>query len=417
MAATTNPPPVMAASPGSAQSQTERDGGTSTQGESYPAPEASATPGAYPDPGPSRTPAAPATLSLGTAVAQIRLPFVGKAEPTATPSPTHTPTPLPTPTPTIDFAAVRASLQAQGQDLGHVKMGFHVSVGGNRQGLGEWMHRLNAAKVPFFLKSVGDAGPLLEAQQLAQQSGVPHVLVFRQSGDEYDTPDYSLPPEEAARQHWRLHTAVFPPELDRDRVWLETINEVDKERSRWLARFALETARLALAEGYRWAAFGWSSGEPELADWQTPEMLSFLRLAAANPERLAIALHEYSFLVEDIGHEYPFKVGRFQQLFQVTDLHGIPRPTVLVTEWGWTYRETPPPDQAMEDIAWAAEMYAPYPELKGAALWYLGPGFANIADRAQQLIGPVTEFALGTYYAIPLPPERAPIDPERFRPR
>jgi hypothetical protein len=277
------------------------------------------------------------------------------------------------------------------------------------------MGRLDAAGVPFFVKSVDDTGPLLEAQQIIRNSDTPHVLVFRRSGNEYDTPNYDLPPEEAARQHWQLHMDGFPQELDPSLIWLETINEVDKERSEWLGRFALETARLAEADGFRWAAFGWSSGEPEVSDWQTPSMAAFLRLASANPDQLAIALHEYSYTASAIADAYPFKVGRFLQLFQVTDQMGLPRPTVLITEWGWEYQNVPTTDQALRDINWAAEMYAPYPEIKGAAIWYLGTGFGDIADQAQKLIQPVTEYSLGTYFAIPLPPEQAALDAEAYR--
>jgi hypothetical protein len=329
--------------------------------------------------------------------------------------PTPTPVP-PTPTPTIDFAAVRAELQAQGQDLGFAKIGFHTGVGGNRTGIGEWMRRLDAAGVPFFLKSVDDTGPLVEAQEILRNSNVPHTLVYRRSGVEYDTPNYDLAAEEAARQHWQLHMDAFPPELDPNLFWLETINEIDKNRAEWWGRFALETARLAEATGFRWAAFGWSSGEPELSDWQSPSMLAFLRLVGENPNRLAIALHEYSFLTDNISDIYPFKVGRFQQLYQLTDQLGIPRPTVLITEWGWEYQNVPSPGKAISDVDWAAALYAPYPEVKGAAIWYLGGGFNNIASGAQRLIAPVTEYSLGTYFAIPLPPDRAPISPENYRP-
>jgi hypothetical protein len=340
----------------------------------------------------------------------------GGAAPTLTPSPSPSNTPPPTPTPTIDFKAVRAQLQAQGQDLGFAKIGFHTAVGGNRIGLGEWMHRLDAAGVPFFLKSADDAGPLFDAQQIVRNSDVPHTLVFRRSGNEYDTPNYDLPPREAARQHWQLHLEVFPVELDPELVWIETINEVDKEKSEWLASFALETARLALADGYRWAAFGWSAGEPEDSDWISPPMLEFLRLAGANPDRLAIALHEYSFLADDIAHEYPFKVGRFQKLYEVVDRYGIPRTTILLSEWGWEYGDAPSIDNAMRDIDWAAAMYAPYPEIKGAAIWYLGGGYEEIAEKVQRLIVPLTNYSLGNYFPVPLPPDRAAVDPEQFRP-
>lgn len=329
---------------------------------------------------------------------------------------TPTDTPLPTPTPTIDFNAVRAELLAQGQDLGFVKIGFHTGIGGNRNGLGDWMKRLDAAGVPFFLKSVDDSGPLVEAQEIIRQSEVPHTLVYRRSGDEFDTPNYDLSPAAAAREHWQIHKEFFPPELDPAIVWIETINEVDKERSEWLAQFAIETANLALADGYRWAAFGWSAGEPEVSDWESPSMLEFLRLVADYPDRLAIALHEYSFKADDIAHEYPFKVGRFQQLLDVVDRHGIPRPTILITEWGWEYQAVPSIDQALHDIDWAAAMYAPYPQIKGAAIWYLGAGFDDIANQTQRLIEPLSHFSLGNYYIIPLPPDQAPVEPETYRP-
>ncbi len=334
----------------------------------------------------------------------------------ATPTAVFTLTPQPTPTPTLDFTAVRQQLQASGQDMAFVKMGFHTSVGGNQAGLTEWMQRLDAAGVPFFLKSVDNAEPLYAAQQLIQASGVPHTLVYRRSGGEYDVPNYDLPPAQAAQIHWQKHKEAFPPELDPNLVWIETMNEVDANRSEWLAQFALETAKLTLADGYRWAAFGWASGEPEPEEWQSPAMLEFLRLAAANPDRLAIALHEYSYTLDDVADWYPYKIGRFQQLFQVADAYGIPRPTVLITEWGWTYQDIPPVEQAMADIAWAAELYALFPQVKGAAIWHLGCCFAEVADQTQKLIAPLTEYNLGTYFAVPLPPAQQAIDAEFLRP-
>jgi len=145
-------------------------------------------------------------------------------------------------------------------------------------------------------------------------------------------------------------------------------------------------------------------------------MLQFLQLAGANPKRLAIALHEYSYLTDDIGDAYPYKVGRFQELFNITDQLNIPRPTVLITEWGWTYEHVPPPEAAMADIAWAARLYAPYPEVKGAAIWYLGGGFAGIADETQPLIYPVMVYSLQNYFPRPLQPNKAPIQPEKYAP-
>ncbi len=329
------------------------------------------------------------------------------------------PEPLPPPlifssTTPVDFEAARAALIGQGLVLATNKIGFHTGIDGNRDGLEDWMTALDAAGVPIFLKSADDAEPLYQAQQLMQQSGVPHVLVFRRTGNQYDVPNYNLPPPAAAQQHWQLHKAAWPPELDPSLVWIETVNEVDKNRAEWLGEFALVTAQLALADGYKWAAFGWSSGEPEMTHWSSPKMLEFLRVAGNYPDRLAIALHEYSYEADDIGRLYPYLVGRFQSLFEVCDRHNIRRPTVLITEWGWEYNHVPDPVTAMTHISWAAWLYAAYPQVKGAAIWYLGGNFSSIADETQLLISPVQDYSLSHYFGRT--PGQGAIDPDLFTP-
>jgi hypothetical protein len=339
-------------------------------------------------------------------------------EPTETP-PESVRVPTVAPVAALDFAAIRSELNSSGQELANVKIGFHVTVmdEATMQSLFDYLTMLDSAGVPFFLKSAGNAEPLLFAQQLMAASGVPHTLVYRSTN--WDVPVYDASPEDSARLHWQRHRDAFPPELDPSVVWIETLNEVDKNRSDWLARFALSTAELSLAEGYRWAAFSWSSGEPEPEDWQSPAMLEFLKLAGNNPERLAIALHEYSFLPDDIGHDYPYKIGRFLELFRIADQYNIPRPTVLITEWGWAYDSIPPRvNRAMRDVAWAAALYAPFPQIKGAAIWTLGSGccFGGISTQVAQLIPPLAEFSLTHYFTVPLGPEQAEVDPNLYQP-
>lgn len=329
--------------------------------------------------------------------------------------------PLPPPVPKygdppLNFDALAAGLESQGQILSFNKIGFHVGSGRYHPDLGNWMQTLDAAGVPFFLKSADDDGRLLEAQALMQSSGVPHTLVFRlttagqNDGNQYDVPPYHLDPVTAASVHWQIHKAKLPAGLDRDKVWIETINEVDKGRSEWLAQFALATAKLTLQDGYRWAAFGWASGEPEPEHWTSPSMLAFLSLAAQHPDQLAIALHEYSYTVDDIGNIYPYFVGRFQFLFQACDDHGIDRPTVLISEWGWEAFSNPAPQPALADIAWAAKLYAAFPQVKGAAIWYLGPGFLGIAEKyTEPLILPLKDYGLANYFeVVPGPGQIAP---------
>ncbi|MCB8976065.1 MAG: hypothetical protein H6657_01410 [Ardenticatenaceae bacterium] len=290
------------------------------------------------------------------------------------------------------------------------KIGFHTGPGGNPTGIGDWMRALDKAQIPFCLKSADHYGPIFEAQEIMKKSGVPHVLIFRLSDNHseytYDTPPYKDPkyvndPEGGAEKHWRKTVAKLPPEFDKKRVWLEVINEVDKNLCDWLGRFAVRIANLAQRDGYKVSLFSWSGGEPEPSGWETPGMLAYLRLCAERPSQAAVAVHEYSFIESNIFDQFPFKIGRFQYLFQVCDKHNIPRPRVHITEWGWTLDSVPTPAKAIEDIRRVGELYARFPEVEGAAIWYLGPGFGGIADKAQRLIKPVTDFTLKHRFTVP----------------
>jgi len=373
--------------------------------------------------------------------------------------------------PPIDFPAIRADLQRQKKDLAFVKIGFHVGPSGNLNGIGCWWEGLteacgyepglNPEGIPVFLKSSDAGGPLFELQELAKRSGVPHTLVFRASvgpGDQdYNVPDYYLSPREAAGKHWALHKSRFPPELDPQYVWFETVNEVARSfefatesdldasplsdspyrskrqkddgsgnwiltNTEWLAEFAIETVKLAQgdpktpSDDYRWAAFGWSAGEPEPEDWEGPRMRAFLQLAADHPDTVAIALHEYSYNKQYIGNGYPYLIGRFQFLFQACDKYDIPRPTVLITEWGWEYQEVPGVEEALDDIRWAAQLYAAYPQVKGAAIWNLGSGatFGNIHNEVNKLLFPMRDYSRANYFEIY--PQSARINPDLFSP-
>lgn len=373
-----------------------------------------------------------------TATAAVFFPMIGEGPaaalatpvpPTLTPTtpPTATPEPSPTvaavtaaqPTPinVVDFATVREELAGQGQQLAYNKIGFHVTFLEDSGELDPYMQRLDAEGVPFFLKSVDNAEPIFKAQELMKASGVPHTLVYRST--RYDVPNYDMDPVTAAETYWEMEKAIWPPELDPELVWFETMNELDRNRAEWLAQFSLRTAQLALRDGYRWAAFGWASGEPEPGDWESPAMLELLRLIGEHPDQLAIALHEYSYVAADIGHEYPYKIGRFLDLFAVADKHGIPRPTVLITEWGWTYNNIPAEPDAMEDIAWAARLYGAYPQVLGAAIWNLGKlddTLFPLNAQVQGLVDNMLALSLDSYFTAPLPPDQASLDADQFPP-
>ncbi|MFN2179364.1 MAG: hypothetical protein ACK2UV_07755, partial [Candidatus Promineifilaceae bacterium] len=245
------PPEPSAAPPGPTEAVTEAIEEVTPAGTVDPAAYPAATAEIPQTPSPASYPQAydipaGAATAAGTTSADadisVFLPIMGGSSITPTTEPTQTPEPEPT----VDFAAVQADLEAQGQEIGFIKTGFHVTLPEDRKVLDDWMTRLDAAGVPFFLKSVDNAEPLFKAQELMRKSGVAHVLVYRSTGS---VPHYELPPEQAAQHHWTIHRDLFPPELDPNLVWIETLNEPDRTQSEWLAQFALETAKLAMADG------------------------------------------------------------------------------------------------------------------------------------------------------------------------
>lgn len=339
--------------------------------------------------------------------------------------------------------------------MAYMKFGFITSPGGNATGHGQFLSRLRAAGIPISHKG-NDAMPM-DGQQLA---GPQDTIIYRRStvptgaspppSGNPDVPNYRTDPDTAAAEHWAWHRQHLPPELDRDVVWIEVINEpaqhfdydsmeelqqdnlplayrqivtlpdgrVRLRNAEWLAVFAEGIADLAVAEGYKVALFGFSMGEPEIDYWTGPYMLSFLYRCAQNPDRLAVALHEYSGDVADIwrgtdaGGIY-WLVGRFEHLVAACDSAGIGRPTILITEFGWTHEQVPAPDAAMLDLEAAGALYAQYACVRAATIWYLGQGFGGIANLTQRLIAPLGDKMLVTRYPDPpggTPPPPSPAD-------
>lgn len=295
------------------------------------------------------------------------------------------------------------------------KIGFHTSIGGNPQGIGEHLRALDQANIPFFIKAADSMTGLFDAQQIIAERGnndLGHTLVFRRSvpgvlgsppSGNPDVPDYAKTPEAAAAEHWQWHRLNLPPELDKKLVWIETINELRKEVewADWIGKFAFFTGQMALADGYKFSAFGYSTGTPDVGAWETDGMLQYLELCQQHPDQLSVALHEYSLKVEDIWFLRGDHIGRFQKLFDACDKHHIKRPKVLMTEWGWTHERVPEPQTALRHIREVGELYGRFPEILGAGIWYLGPDFGGIANLAQRLIQPVTQFTLSHRFELP----------------
>jgi len=299
--------------------------------------------------------------------------------------------------------------------MAYNKIFFHLGPGGNAQGLGQMIDTLDARGIPVCVKSADHAGPVYE---LAQHTGVQHVPVFRLSsagqndGYNYDIPPYHLSPADAAREHWARHRAKMPPELFGRDVWVEAMNEPNKDMSDWLGHFAAEIAPLILDDGFRFSAFGFSGGEPEPEHWRTTGMRRYLLLAQNDP-RLSVSLHEYSCIQPGaplhLMYGYPSLVGRFWGLFAACDEANIGRPRVIITEFGWGAWSAPLHDQVisgpglpsmtgMQQVEWAASEYAKSDHVLGVATWYLGGGYSGIADKVQPYIAPVTSMTANTVF-------------------
>ena len=293
-------------------------------------------------------------------------------------------------------------------------IGLLTGPGGNPTGIDEYVDRCRAADVPVIIgANDGLAGVIRALETPAHPRDCLGYRVVLGGGEEFSVPNYDLPAASAAAAHWSKIEEKFPEEvrLNRDRIWILPINEVDKNRADWVGRFSEQLAKIANADGYRVALPAWASGEPEIDDWKEPGFISFLRFVAEDPSMRAVALHEYSYERDDINAIRPWLIGRFEFLFEVCDEYGIPRPPVIISEWGWTYDDLPGVDQAMADIAEIADLYATHPEILGAFLWYLGPGFADIANKAQRLILPIAEFSETFRKEIPDPEPDPDPDP------
>ena len=300
------------------------------------------------------------------------------------------------------------------------KIGFHSGPTGNMNGIGDYWRKLSNGDIPIFHKAADGYGPLFEITNLVlNPHNVEHHLIYRLStrgqddGYDYDVPPYDKSPRQAAEEHWQHTRDKLPKEFNRERVWVEPINEIDKNRCDWLGRFAFHIANLAHEEGFKVTLFGWSSGEPEREGWETEGMLKYLRLCSERPNQAAISVHEYDFGIEGFDKVYPFHVGRFQMLFDVCDDHGIARPAVHITEWGWSLRQVPPWPVAEQHITKSNELYAKFPEIKGAAIWNLGKGpeFGDVHNQTQKLIAPLGEYNLNRRFNAPDPGVQSSIDP------
>eukprot|EP00054_Salpingoeca_dolichothecata_P018815 m.116178 g.116178 ORF g.116178 m.116178 type:complete len:319 (-) comp23024_c1_seq1:37-993(-) len=286
------------------------------------------------------------------------------------------------------------------------RVGFHLGPGGNHDNIGTYMEQLDAAGLPFVIKDVDEYAPLAQAAALRNKSGIPHVIIWRNTN--MDSVNYNNPPAQEALDHWQKNIAALPAGFDKTNVWLEVINEPDQTKCDWLGQFGVTVANLSMAQGYKVSMFGFATGNPPVGSsapncWEAPGMLDYLRIAGQHPDVLGVALHEYA-LTLNITSEYPWLVGRFHFLYETCENYSIPLPTTHITEFGWTGCNVKlPPSAGIADIdevmRTSPYAYAKYPSIKGAFIWYLGPWHCDISDEADQLVLPVLNYTIASHHA------------------
>ena len=306
------------------------------------------------------------------------------------------------------------------------KVGFHGGSGAGMTGLmDKYVHPVNAAGIPAVVKSVNNAGVAVEVAQAGIDAGVNNQVILRFVGHPIpDNPTYDIPPEQAAEAHWFDHIKrkldVSPELLPyKDYIWIEIINEAD--HLRWgshVCQWATRLAQLANADGWKAVLLGANAGTPEPEHWLEPGAVEFLRYAGERPDTVAISIHEAKApwpIDTPILDLVPHMVGRFKYIFDACDSHGIPHPTVFVSEWAWAYRKMPESlDDAMQDVRDMAEFYAQFPQVRGVFLWNLtaGPEWGDLPRRLNKLIEPLGQYTLTARFpdvVAPPPPTPDPV--------
>lgn len=315
------------------------------------------------------------------------------------------------------------------------KIYFQAGAIGGVTGFGDLLKSCDGAGVPVYGAASSSMNTLYDLQVARNKSSVLHKGNFIPTLDaqnkRFDL-DYTVyPSADAAHAAWREFAAsrwqkavqVIPPELDPAITTVSLENEQrpyvgwcqkdhptpsDPECQQRIERFtgwadcigwqAYYSGLEALRLGYRYMAFGFAGGNPEEGVWEQPGMLEYLRLCAANPDKLGVALHEYSFS-DTLRDGWGNKIGRFMQLHAACDKHGIRRPSIDIKEFGWRQDTIPAwSESVLTELHEAANLYARYTNIRGAAIWTTQVGWGNCRDRALAMVQHIIDAALDYRY-------------------
>lgn len=222
----------------------------------------------------------PEAVQVGGHTTKTETIVLPKSTPTITPVlPTETPTPTPTNTPTATATRYVRELPdlPPTDELGPSKLGVHV-VRNNNPLIMEFVRRAQ----PAVIKAVDDLGFLTEVKEASPRT----ITVGRHT---IDTQDYSGNPEEAAQKYVEKYLHIFQsnPGVDYWEAW----NEPDPNNNNmiWYSRFEQERVRQMAKHGFRCAIGGFSTGVPEMDEFQ----LFLPAIDVAMQHGGVLSLHEY----------------------------------------------------------------------------------------------------------------------------
>lgn len=208
-----------------------------------------------------------------------KTPTIAPTFPTSTPWPSRTATPTVTPdvtaTPTR-YVSFIPSLPPS-NELGPSKLGIHV-VRNNDPAIMEFVRRSQ----PAVVKAVDDVGFLEEVKAASPRT----ITIGRLSARDQS---YAGVPEETARDFvaYQLERYLANPYVDYWEGWNEP--DPNLENMAWYARFEQERVRLLASYGLKAAVGGFSTGVPELDEFE----LFVPAIETAIEYSGILSLHEY----------------------------------------------------------------------------------------------------------------------------
>lgn len=313
----------------------------------------------------------------------------------------------------------------------HPVIDFH----GPSQNCGERLRTLTLQNKATCVKALDAGGWAFEAAKVRRDSGVPHIIIFRQTapGDlANDHPDLNQTPRVAAEKLWCEILKTMPKELIsfKDIIYIEPTNEPGvvtapdmQEQAKWIGQFCVEIASIMLEEGWNPALAGFNAGTPsqeQVRDY----FVDLLRLFEANWDRCLWTLHEaklggfkpgLDFKSKGLQLFVPDLISSSQRVFAVCDELGIRRPRTFISEFAWSHNDIPGKDQFRTEVQEVCRLDAQWPEVVGRVIYTThagGPMWGGLRNKLNGNGSWLTEYVTNTILTVeaaaPAPVRTAP---------